>query len=336
MYDLIYENFFFLHKHNLKEIFYPIKKYFSENINPSKYVFFPKYGIILDNHDNESSSITNFGGKFFFQIDYRKIKKIKLYIDENKYKEFWTCRTDFTKFYFSKCIKKRICIKSNGSFKSIDFKNNTNFEHDTYYLYPKKEFNSKKVIDSLLNIDWNNPPEEINFIIEKGIYYNKYKKEILDLGDDPFKTFFHNAKIGMTLSVIANFITMYRKKIRIFYFDCHYIYNSSSYRRKKYFLYFLNFLFFQNESKKAKQFLMKVYYNFAEYNNKFELLLEDSINFFENEEILYVIFDNIHSSEEYTLIKKIKYDANLYEKKIIIREFIEINADTLNILEEFF
>ena len=335
MYDLIYEDFYFQHKHNLKEIFYPIKKYFSENINLSKYLFFPKYGIILDNHDKESSSITNFGKKFSFQID-RKIKKIKLYIDENKYKEFWTCGLDFTKFYFSKCRKKRICIKSNGSFKSIDFKNDTNFEHDTYYLYPKKEFNSKKVIDSLLYIDWNNPPEEINFIIEKGIYSQKYKKKKLDLGNDPFKTFFHNAKVGMTLSVISNFITIYRKgTVRIFYYDCHYIYNSSSYRRKKYFLYFLNFLFFQNESNKAKQFLMKVYYNFAEYNNKFEYLLEDIINFFENKEILYVIFDNIHSSEEYTLINKIKNAVKLYEKNIIMREFIEINADTLNILEDF-
>jgi hypothetical protein len=78
MYDLIYEDFYFQHKHNLKEIFYPIKKYFSENINPSKYVFFPKYGIILDNHDKECSKITNFGRKFSFEIDYRTIKKIKL------------------------------------------------------------------------------------------------------------------------------------------------------------------------------------------------------------------------------------------------------------------
>ena len=74
MYELIYEDFFFLHKHNLKEIFYPIKKYFSENINPSKYVFFPKYGIILDNHDKESSSITILEKNFLSKL-IEKLKK---------------------------------------------------------------------------------------------------------------------------------------------------------------------------------------------------------------------------------------------------------------------
>jgi len=338
MYDLEYKNFFNLHKHNLKEIFYPIKKYFSENINPSKYVFFPKYGIILGNHTNEFPTITNFGKKFYFQIDYKNIKKIKLYIDENKYKEFWTCGLDFTKFYFTNCIKKRICINNYGSFQSFDFEENKNYEHDKFYLYPKKEFNSKKVIDSLLKINWNNPPEELNFIIEKGIYYKKYESEKLDLGNEQFKTIFHNAKVGMSISVICHFITLYKNQsARIFYFNCHYIYNSSSYMRKKYFLYFLNFLFFQNESKKAKQFLMKIYYNFAEYNNKFYNILEDSIDFLKNEkEKIYVIFDDIHSSEEYTFINNIKNDANIYEKNIILREFIEINANTLNILKDFF
>ena len=335
MYDLLYKDFFLQHKYNLKEIFYPIKKYFSENINPREFVFFPKYGIILDNHDNESSSIINFGAKFCFQID-KNIKKIKLYFDENKYKEFWTCGLGFTKYFFSKCMKNRIYIKSDGSFRAIDPMKNENFKLDSYYLYLKKEFNYKNVIDSLLYIDWNNLPEEINFIIEKGIFYRKYKKEILNLGDEPFKTFFHNAKVGMTLSIISNFIKFYRNNMRIFYFNCNYINNSSTYWRKKYFLYFLNFLFFQNESERAKQFLMKVYYNFTEYNNNLKLLLEDSINLFKNGENIYIIFDNIHSNEEYTFINYIKSDANIYEKNIIIREFIEINADTLKILKDFF
>ena len=334
---LEFKEFALLHKHNLKEVFFPIKKYFSENTKPSKFVFFPKYGIILVNRDYEFPSITNFGGNFFFQIDYKEIKKIKLYLDENKYKEFWTCGLDFTKYYFSYCIKKRIYIESDGSFKSIDFEEDTNFEHDKFYLYPKKEFNSKKVIDSLLNIEWDNPPEELNFIIEKGIFYKKYEKRILDLGDEPFKTLFHNAKVGMTLSVISHFINLYIiKSVRVFYFNCHYIYNSNSYLRKKYFLYFMNFLFFQDESKKAEQFLMKIYYNFAEYNNKFNNILKDIYNFFGNEEKIYVIFDNIHSSEEYKFINNMKNDVNIFEKNIILREFIEINADTLNILKDFF
>jgi len=338
MYKKKYKDFFRLHRHNLEEIFYPIKKYYSKNAKPIKYVFFPKHGIILNNHDDQFSSITNFGKKFFFQIDYHKIRKVKLYIDENKFKEIWTCESDFIKYYFSHLRNKRICIKSNGSFKSIDLNKKENLEHDTYYLFLKKDYNFEQVIDSLLYIDWNNPPQEINFIKEKGIYYKKYKKEILDLGDESFKTFFHNAKVGMTLSVISNFINFYNEETRIFYFNCNYIYNSKAYLRKKYFLYFLNFLFFQNESEKAKNFLMKIYYNFTEYNNNLKNLLEESINLFKNEEeeAIYIIFDNIHSSEQYKFVNCIKSDINLYNENIFIREFIEINSDTLNILKDFF
>ena len=336
MYSLKYDNFYQLFQNNLKEILYPIKKYFKKKkiVNKKSYAFFPKHSILLE-YMQDTAIISNFKNDFFFEINYQDIKQVKLYKDENKYDIFWTCGFDFTKYYFTNYLNKRICIKSEGSFKSIDLDNNENLKYNSYYLFPSKEFNYKKIIKSLLHIDWNNPPQEIDYIIQKGKYYDKYKFQNFDLKNEKTKTFFHNAQIGITLSIIRSFYIYYNNKCRIFYFNCNYIFNSIPYNRKKYFLYFLNLLFFEKESQESNNFLMKIYYDFNKYNNKYEQLFTDIINHFENDQNILIIFDNIHSKDEYELVKNIIEKANLLKKNVFIREIIEINENTLNILKYF-
>ena len=85
---------------------------------------------------------------------------------------------------------------------------------------------------------------------------------------------------------------------------------------------------------------MKIYFNFNNYNDKLELLFEEIINYFKDDNNnLILIFDNIHSKEEYLFVKQIKdkIDNNIFnDEKRYIREFIEINESTLNILREFY
>ena len=140
-------------------------------------------------------------------------------------------------------LDKRICVKNAGSFQSVNLEYESNLENDTFYLFPIKEFNFKNTITSLLEINWENPPEEINYIIEKGKFWNRYDFQILDFKSGKSRTFFHNAKIGLTISIIFNFPFYYYANYRIAYIDINYLYNNSINKRKSYFLYFLNLFF---------------------------------------------------------------------------------------------
>ena len=81
---------------------------------------------------------------------------------------------------------------------------------------------------------------------------------------------------------------------------------------------------------------MKIYFNFNKYNNNIELLLKEIIKYFKDYKNLIIIFDNILSKEEYSFVNNIKDKINIFEYEIYIREFIEINENTLNILKNFF
>ena len=267
------------------------------------------------------------------------IRKVKLFMNENEtnYKEFWTCGSDFTKFYFRNYLKYRICIKSQGTIKSIDLDKEDNLKSNEYYLLSNKEFNLEKVINPLLNLDWKNPPQELNYIIEKEKYNRKYKMQKINFENESMKTFFHNQKIGITLSLITNILFYYINGWRIFYFDFNRIINSSNQDRKKYFMYFLNLLFPLDESEEANDFLRKIYYNFNKYNESYDLLLEEIISNFNKDKKILIVFDNIHSKEQYSLAKHLKEKVDIFKNNhIYIREFIEINNDTLGIIKTLF
>ena len=338
MADLLkYKYGFFLEKYekNLKQIFHPIKEYFKNKSQiESSYLFFKKYDIVLKK-DGTEIEISNYKTEFAFSFQLEDIKKIRLYYTEKEYKEFWTCGNEFTRYYFKNCIKERICMKDDDNYKSVDFENEENLQKESYYLCSKNDFNFQKNIHSVLNIDWNNPPEELNFMIQKGNYCSKYKKQNIEFKDGKSKTFFHNAKLGISLSIIKSTYEYYKGHLRTFYFNCNYIFESDDYNRKKYFLYFLNFLFFKDESETANNFLLKIYYDFNKYNNNLTLLFKDIVNCFKNDENIFIIFDDIHSDNQYSDIEKIKKNAELNQKdNILIREFIEINNENLPVLKK--
>ena len=338
-----YESFYDLFKGNLKEIFYPIKKYLKCNKNKAKkqsYIFFKKHNILLNN-SGIFPIISNFNKKFYFFIEnYKKIKQIKLYINENKYYKFWTCGEKFTQYYFKYHLKRRIYIKNEESFESINLDDYKNCNYSEYYLYPPKSFKFEENINFFLKMNLEEPPKEIEFIIEKGKFYSKYvlkKNELVSKNE----TFFHNQKIGMTISNIIYLSPRYIGKVRILYLNIHYIFSNDTKRRKEYFLFFLCFLFQKNEREEAFKLLMDVYYKFAYYDGKYEILINNILNIFKNDnKRINIIFDDIHSIEEYYLITNIKSKLEKqlqeYQKKIIIEDYISINDNTFDIIKNFY
>ena len=339
MIDGTFKYFIELHKENLKELFYPIKLFLMkcENQNKNLYSFLPKHNILVK-YTNQIARINNFKNEFDFIIyHHTDIKKVKLYYTKNQYKEFWTCGIVFTKFYFKNYLNNRICIKSGSSYESINLDNDDNLKRDEYYLLSNKEFDFNKIIKSFVDLNWDNPPDELNYIIKKGMYNKKYRMQQIDFENENLKTFFHNSKIGITISILTNLITYYNINWRVLYFDCNYIFNSNTKNKKNYYLYFLNLLFSNNESNEANEFIMNIYNNFAKYDNDFETLINEIIKKFNNNKKIIIIFDNIRSKYHYSLIEHVRDNINIAEKNhIFIREFIEINENTLEIIKSFF
>ena len=328
-----------LHKEHLKEIFYPIKQLLNKckNQNRDLYSFFSKHNILVK-YSNQLAKISNFKNQFNFIIDdYKDIKKIKLYYDKYRYKEFWTCGTIFTKFYFENYLKNRICIKSENSYESINLDNDENLNHNEYYLLSNKEFDFKKNIKSFVELNWENPPEELNYIIKKGKYNKNYKMQKIDFENENLKTFFHNSKIGITVSILTRLISYYELGWRILYIDCNYILNSNTKNKKKYYLFFLNLLFSKGEAEGANEFLTNIYYNFAKYDKDFETLLNEIIKKFNKNKQILIIFDNIKNKQHYSLVEDTRDKIDIVKNNhIFIREFIEINENTLSIIKRFF
>ena len=82
--------------------------------------------------------------------------------------------------------------------------------------------------------------------------------------------------------------------------------------------------------------MAKIYYEFNKYKNNLFLLFEEIISFCGESKKLLIIFDNIHSKEQYSFVTKIKEDNNLITKmNIFTREFIQINKGTLTLLQSF-
>ena len=328
----LYDKFYKLHKSNLKEIFEPIRNYLKNKDNKDHpYVFFKNHSIILDN-TGLRPIITNFGKEFFIPIEnYKDIKKIKLYINEKEFYIFWTCSIDFTQYYFKNHLKRRICIKKDdNSFKSFNLDESKNYNYSTYYLYLPKSFNFLEIIESFLNIDFNRPPKQLSFLIEEGKYYSNYTNPTIDYGDNNYETFFHNQKIGVSLSLIFDIKVKYNNNSHILYLNIHYLSVNDIYIRKAYFLYFLHFLFRKEEYEKASEFLMDFYFHFNEYDKQYDKLIKKIIQLFQNDKKeIYIIFDDIHSVNEYKSLKKIKKliqnQLKTNKNKIFIKEFISIN-----------
>ena len=332
-----YKTFLDLHKDHLKQIFFPIQQFFiqKKNLNKDSHLFLPKNDILL-NYVNGTIRLSNFGNSFCFSLSYKDIKEIKIYAKDKKYKVFWTCGKDFTQFYFKNYLNERIGKKSKDSYQSINLDDENDLQGDKYYILPDKEFNFEKVINSIKQLNWKNPPQELNFIINKGEYSRKYETQKINFGDENVKTFFYNAHIGITLSIIDTLIYSCYNKDRILYFDCARIFRSSIKEKKKYFSYFLNLLFFENESNEANKFVMNIYYNFDHYNDNFEYLLEEIIKSFPKNNKIIIIFDNIYDKDHYNTVEKIRGNINVsLNNYIFIRKFIQINKDTLQIIRDF-
>ena len=60
-------------------------------------------------------------------------------------------------------------------------------------------------------------------------------------------------------------------------------------------------------------FLLKIYYDFNKYNNNLTLLFKDIVNCFKNDENIFIIFDDIHSDNQYSDIEKTKKNAEIQE-----------------------
>lgn len=338
--NFTYDNFYRLHKNNLKEIFVSIRNYLKKEDNKDHpYAFFKKHNIILNN-TGFLPVISNFGHKFLFTIDYKDIKEIKLYINEKRFYIFWTCSNYFTQYFFTNHLKRRICIKNeDNSFKSFNLNESDNYRYSTYYLYPPKSINYSEIIESFIDINFNNPPKQLSFLIEKGKYYSNYKNPIIVYGENNFETFFHNQKIGVSLSLIFDMKNKYIMDIRILYLNIHYLFVNNTYIRKEYLLYFLNFLFKRDENEKATKFLIDIYFNFNNYDNQYDKLIKKIFQLFKNDEIILIIFDNIHSLSEYESVKNIKEKLKnelKNKQNIFMKEFISINEDTLDIMKLFY
>lgn len=334
--DYRYKNFLDLFKTQLKEIFYPIKRYFEQNGKDSKfdYLIIPENCVLLNN-TKQKLIVTNINKLFYFAIKPEDIKPKKIHVNDTEIKEFWTCGKEFTQYYLEKYINKRICIKSEESFKSIDYEDDEDLNHESYYLYPSKEFNFEQSINSFINLDFDNPPEELYFLIKKGNYSSEYKLQEIEFEKEKSKTFFHNAKIGISLGVLDSARFCYIQKMRVFYFNCEYIFKNDCSKRKKYFLYFLSFLFHKSEAEDANNFLTNVYYNFKKYNENFISLFKVIVKNFPDDEGILIIFDDVHSKEHYDFITNLKDEVNLgLKQNISIRIFIQLNEDTLNILKK--
>ena len=332
-----YKTFLDLHKDHLKQIFFPIQQFFiqKKNLNKDSHLFLPKNDILL-NYVNGTIRLSNFGNSFCFPLSYKDIKEIKIYAKDKKYKVFWTCGKDFTQFYFKNYLNKRIGKKSKDSYQSINLDDENDLQGDKYYILPDKEFNFEKVINSIKQLNWKNPPQELNFIINKGKYSRKYEPQKINFENENLKTFFYNAHIGITLSIIDYLIYSCYNKDRILYFDCNLIFKNSINENKKYFSYFLCLLFLEKESKEANEFVMNIYYNFNKYNDNFENLLNDIIQYFSNNKKILIIFDNIYNKDHYYKVEKMRSNINVSENNhIFIRKFIQINRNTLQILREF-
>ena len=331
-----YNSFIKLFQKELRNVFYPIKRYFNKLAHKKNknYAFFKKYDILLK-ISGQKITITNVKNEFLFSLFSKDIKKIRLFYTEKKFRVFWTCGTEFTKYYFKNYLKARVCIKDDESYNSIDLNNENNLQKDSFYLFPEKKFNFENNIHSLLFFDLEDPPKELNFMIEKGKYSAKYKMLNIKFEDEKSETFFHNSKTGVSLSLLE-IISEYYPLTRVFYFNCNYIFISKEKERKKYFLYFLSFLFTVEESNIAQNFLAKIYYEFNKYNKNLFLLFKDIINICGENKKLLIIFDNIHSMEQFSFVTKIKEDNKLILKmNIFTREFIQINKGTLTLLQSF-
>ena len=102
-------------------------------------------------------------------------------------------------------------------------------------------------------------------------------------------------------------------------------------------MYFLNLLFLKNESIEANKFMKKMYYDFKKYDGNFDKLLLYIVEYFKNDKKILIIFDNIYSKYQYSLINDMTDKINVVKNNhIFIREFIEINENTLDIIKKFF
>lgn len=217
-----YALFFKLYsQEELAQVLSPIEHYLKE-IKKKKYIFFPKTKILIDN-SSSITTISNFGQSFFFHINLNHFKKIKIFEDNTVY-YFWTFDNEFTKYYFQEYAKKRICIKDGNRLKSIDLDDIYDINYDKFYFTPKKVFNCKEKIESLINLDWFNPPEELYFILSCK-NFNGDKIEPLYIGTETNKTFFHCPKIGVTVRIISAIKIDLINKLRIFYFNTNILYN---------------------------------------------------------------------------------------------------------------
>ena len=290
--NYFYNKFYQLHKNHLKEIFVPIRSYLKNMSNDNNlaypYVFFKKHNIIL-NISETYPILTNFGKTFFFEFEnYKDIKKIRLYTEENKYYYFWTCSNDFTKYYFKNHLKRRICLKNeDNSFISFNLNDYNYYNYSEYYLYPPKYFNYTKIIEAFLDLDWNNPPKELSFLIEDGKYYSDYKR-YNHYTNNNFETVFHNQKIGVSLSLFFDMKVKYNNDAHILYLNIHHLFLKDMYFRKNY-------------------LLIGIYFNFKNYDQQYDKLLRKIFELLKDDErAIFIYFDDIHSIDEYRAVENIK------------------------------
>ena len=332
-----YYKYFLTHFQKYSETLFPIlKENFKKNGNKFKfkYAYIPRYNFLINNISC-LPIITNFDRQFYFSIDPNKIKKIKL-IEDDKVTEFWTIDSAFTKYYLLNYVSKRICIKKDNSYLSIDFEKEENFKCDTFFILPKELYDFEKITNSFLTLDYTLLSEEFNFLKEINNYNPKHDDFFEVKTFDRMKTFFYNEKTGITNILIKNVYLFYGMKNRIFYFNCNYFYRNMN-KRRKYLLFFLNSLFEKNEAEESKEFITKIFYDLNPCGSNFESIFEYIINYFTNtnERNITIIFDDIYSLQLYNLMKNLERKNNLaINEKVTLIKYIQLNKDTVQILKD--
>ena len=334
--DKYYKYFLTHFQKDFATIFSKLKENFKKNGNKFKfkYAYIPRYNILINN-TSYLPILTNFGRQFFFSIEPNKIKKINI-IEDDKVTEFWTFNSAFTKYYLLNYVSKRICIKKDNSYFSIDFEKEENFKYDTFFILPKELYDFEKITNSFLRLDSTLLRDEFDFLKEIKNYNPKHDDFFEVIIFDRTKTFFYNEKTGITNNLIKNIYLLYNMKNRIFYFNCNYFYRNIS-KRRKYLLFFLNSLFEENEVEESKDFITKIFYDLNPCASNFESIFGYIIDYFTNtkERDIIIIFDDIYSVQLYNLMKELERKNNFaINEKITLIKYIQLNKDTVQILKD--
>ena len=313
------------------KIFEALHKYLGSPINnlddftyypnkvKKKKLYIEKFGILIFKI-GDLVVLTNVRREF--EISLKNIKIMELF-DEKKKKlhTIWTCSSTFSQYYFEKYINGRICIKKKDKYISIDTAKHF-YRENRYYLIPyKTDFKQMKEIF---------PDLPKSFKIRKIDFEINLKNEN--------KIFFYHSQIGLTYYLLNYLISLrLETNTRILYLNSYFLLKSNCRKseRRNYILYFIQMLFFNDEYEKKNNFIIELEKNFPE-NNILTNVIQKVIDYFKKDNNnMFIVFDNIYSTEDYQTINEIKSNILYENKKVYFHDFLRLNCWTFSLFQTF-